>query len=57
MRRPDKDENDRTITAPAVIWANVLLFEASLLGFHACLGGGFKHFLFSPLVEEDFQFD
>ena len=30
MRRPDKDEKDSTITAPAVKWANMLFFEAVL---------------------------
>ena len=28
-----------------------------VLGEKAQLGGGFKYFLFSPLIGEDFQFD
>ena len=31
--------------------------ELVSLGSHLCLGGGFKHFLFSPLLEEDSHFD
>ena len=36
-------------------------FPACHVSFQGCiidqLGGGFKHFLFSPLFWEDFQFD
>ena len=38
----------------AAFWVSMLVFGCSQ---NACLGGGFKYFLFSPLFGEMIQFD